>query len=90
MDITHNRKSQYSGSNTFLSSWQVQTYTINVIQGTGPFTVELFNVTGNVQQGTNVIVQKGGTNTITFTTKSTTNANVFQYNAIATELWNNS
>ena len=37
-----------SGSNTFLSSGQIQTYTINVIQGTGPFTVELFNVTGNV------------------------------------------
>ena len=46
---------------------QTETYTLMVNGGTGPFNIELFNVTGNKQQGSNVTVSTpAGSNSLSF------------------------
>jgi hypothetical protein len=70
-------------SNTLLDSSQFETYTLKVNGGKGPFTVQLFNVTGNSPQQSNVIIATpGGTNTVTFKVSKT---GTFVFNAIATD-----
>jgi hypothetical protein len=60
------------------------TYNIMITGGAGSFQVELYNVTGSSQVGSNVIIySSGGSNTITFVTGATGN---FVYNAIFTDL----
>ncbi|MCW6160400.1 MAG: hypothetical protein LVQ95_04925, partial [Candidatus Micrarchaeales archaeon] len=52
--------------------------------GTGPFTAELYNVSGSAQVGSNVIISSpGGSNTISFPASTT---GTFSYNAIVTDL----
>ena len=59
------------------------TYMVSVTGGTGPFTVELYNITGKRQQGVNVTISSpGGSNSIVLVTGST---GTFTYNAIATD-----
>ena len=70
---------------TVLDSGQTEVFKIQVFDGIGPFTAELYNVTGNRQQGSNVIVQSAGTNSISFVTGTTTSESL-AYNVIATDL----
>ncbi len=74
----------FKASNTLLDAGQTETYSFNVFHGFGQFNIELYNITGGRQQGSNVIIQvPGGTNTISF------NAHVtgkFSYNAIITDM----
>jgi len=59
------------------------TYTVTITGGIGPFNIELYNITGSKQQGSNVtIATPGGSNTVTFTTGPT---GTFTYNAMATD-----
>ena len=61
----------------------VETYTLAVTGGVGPFNIELYNVTGSTQQGSNVVIASpGGTATIAFTVY---NAGSFVYNGISTD-----
>lgn len=70
-------------SNANLDSGQYETYNFYITGGTGPFTVQLFNITGDLPQGSNILIQSpGGSNTISF---ATSNTGVFSYNAIATD-----
>jgi PGF-pre-PGF domain-containing protein len=70
-------------SASVLDAGQTETYTAKILNGTGPFNVELFNVTGNARQGSNAIISSpGGTNTISFVTGNT---GTFTYNAISTD-----
>ena len=71
-------------SNTVLDSGQTETYTMQVSGGTGPFNVELYNITGSKSVGNVIISSPGGSNTISFTVNSLT-SNTFTYNAIATD-----
>ena len=67
-------------SNTILDAGQEETYFISVSGGTGPFNVELYNITSGKQAGANAIIDSpGGTNTITFLTSNT---GTFSFNAI--------
>ena len=71
-------------SNTPIDAGQIETYTFTVSNGIGPFTIELYNVTGSKQQGSNVIIQSpGGSNAISF---QTSNTGTFSYNALVTDL----
>jgi len=74
-------------SNTVLDSGQTETYTMTVKGGTGPFNVELYNITGSAPVAVNsvIISSPGGSNTISFTVNSPTSGNTFTYNAIATD-----
>jgi hypothetical protein len=72
-----------SPSNTLLDSGQIETYILNILGGTGPFNAMLWNVTGNRQMGSNVIIQLSGSNAVSFAVNSPTSANVFVFNAIA-------
>ena len=84
--IANNAVLTFSASNVILDSGQWTTYKFKVTGGTGPFQVELYNITGSKQQGSNVVISApGGTNSITFQTSSTAQGNVFQYNGIATD-----
>ncbi len=70
-------------SASVLDAGQTETYTAKILNGTGPFNVELFNVTGNARQGSNAIISSpGGSNTISFVTGKT---GTFTYNAISTD-----
>lgn len=60
-----------------------ETYTVRAFNGVGPFSIELYNITGNSQQDTNVTIQSpGGSNTISFIVSK---PGSFTYNAIATD-----
>jgi plastocyanin len=73
-----------SPSNSTLDSGQTETYTIYESGGTGPFTIELYNVSGTRQQGSNVIITSPGeSSSITFNSGATGS---FTYNAIGTDL----
>ncbi|MDE1871348.1 MAG: hypothetical protein KGI06_03850 [Candidatus Micrarchaeota archaeon] len=75
-----------SPSNEIIDSNQLEVYTISDSGGTSPFTVELYNVTGSKQQGSNVIITTaGGTNTVSFIVNSPVNSNSFTFNAVATD-----
>ncbi len=72
-------------SNTVLDSGQTETYTIAVVGGTGPFIINLFNITGSSDQGAPfnaIIASPGGGNTISFTAYGTGS---FSFNGIATD-----
>lgn len=70
-------------SNAVLESGQYETYTFAVSGGTGPFVVQLYNITGSGNAGQNVIVTApGGSNSITI---QAGNVGTFVYNAIATD-----
>ncbi|MEM3460266.1 MAG: hypothetical protein QXO24_03510, partial [Candidatus Micrarchaeaceae archaeon] len=72
-------------SNTILDSGQYEVYTVKITGGTGPFHVELYNITGNKRQGSNVtITSPGGSNTISFQANTLT-ATTLTFNAIATD-----
>ena len=75
-------------SNTVLDSGQTETYKMQVSGGTGPFNVELYNVTGSKPAvSENVIISSSpGSNTISFIVNSPTSGNTFTYNAIATDI----
>ncbi len=75
-----------SPSNITLDSGQIETYTIKETGGTGPFNIELYNVSGSKKQGSNLTIQSpGGSNTISFTVNSPASSNTFTYNATATD-----
>ncbi len=66
-----------------LTAGQSETFTVSVLNGVGPFTIELYNATGGMQQGSNVIIQSsGGSNTVSLTAGA---AGTFVFNAIATD-----
>ena len=66
-----------------VTTGQTETYTISITGGTGPFAIELFNITGQSQQGPNAIIQSpGGSNTISFVTSS---SGTFLYDALITD-----
>ena len=67
-------------SNSVLDNGQTETYAISVTNGFGAFNVELYNVTGNKQQGFNVTIPPAGSKTVTFKVGAT---GQFIYNAIA-------
>lgn len=68
----------------FFDQGQTIIFTMTVYNGIGPFNVELFNITGNSQQGSNVIIfSPGGSNTISFVAGA---VGVFSFNAIATDM----
>jgi hypothetical protein len=76
-------------SATTLQTGQAETFTVNVLGGSGPYTIELFNVTNSLPQGgiSNVVIPtSSGTNTITLTSGATGS---FTFNAIATDLGTN-
>lgn len=63
-----------SASNATLHSGQNESFTITLNSGVGPFSFELLNVTGNAQQGGNVLLsESNNTNTISFTAGSVGN-----------------
>ena len=68
-------------SNQIIDSGQTETYTFNIINGTGPsFNSELFDLTGQSQVQSNVIITNlGASNTISFQVSSPTSSNVFEY-----------
>jgi YVTN family beta-propeller protein len=70
-----------SASNTVLDSGQTEAFVLSETGGIGSkFNTELYNITGNLQQGSNVIIQSiGGSNTISFTVASTTSYNSFVF-----------
>ncbi|MCW6159897.1 MAG: hypothetical protein LVQ95_02295 [Candidatus Micrarchaeales archaeon] len=71
-------------SNNPIDAGQTEIYTFTVTNGVGPFTIELYNITGGHQQGSNVIISApGGSNTISFPASTT---GTFSYNAIVTDL----
>jgi len=72
-------------SNTVLDSGQTETYTMTVSGGTGPFDVELYNITGNQYVGKVIISSPGESNTISFIVNSPISGNTFEYNAIAND-----
>ena len=70
-------------STSSVTSGESVTYTVTVNGGVGPFNVELYNITGSKQAGSNVIITSpGGSNTFTFKSGAT---GTFDYNAIATD-----
>jgi hypothetical protein len=72
-----------SPSNVVLDSGEYETYTLTVTGGAGPFTVELYNITGGKQVGSSVLIPTaGGSNTVTFQSKAT---GTFAYNGIAAQ-----
>jgi hypothetical protein len=75
-------------SSSYLTPGQTENYTISINGGTGPFTVNLFNVTGNSTQISNIIIPlPGESNTVSFVTNAT---GTFTYNAIAIDEGTNS
>ncbi len=70
-------------SNAILDSGQYESYTISVANGRGPFEIELYNITGNKQQGSNVIIGAPGNVSISFESGA---AGSFAYTAIVTDL----
>jgi len=72
-------------SNTVLDSSQTEIYTMTVSSGTGPFNVELYNITGSKTVNSVIISSPGESNTISFIVNSPTSVNTFTYNAIATD-----
>ncbi|MDE1870157.1 MAG: hypothetical protein KGH71_04200, partial [Candidatus Micrarchaeota archaeon] len=78
-----------SASNTLLDSGQSVTWTITANGGTGAhFDTQLLNQTGSSSQvQSNVLILTlGGSNTISFVTKSPVQGNTFSYNALSTDL----
>ena len=72
-----------SPSNVLIDSGQYEAYIASVTGGSGPFNIELYNVTGRSQQGPNVdITLPGGSNEIVF---EVSGIGSFAYNAIATD-----
>ena len=71
-------------SSKTLDSGQTETFTIQVFDGVGPFNVELYNITGSKQEGSNITIVKNGQGTITFGV-NTINPMLLSYNAIATD-----
>lgn len=73
-------------SNALIDTGQLETYTMNVAGGVGPFNVMLYNVTGSSQFKSNVIISSpGGSNTITFVANSPTQSNAIVFNAMVTD-----
>ena len=72
----------FTPSNVLLDAGQKETYAITLdSNGFGPFVIELYNITGGRQQGSNALIPSpGGSNAITFTSGA---AGTFSYNAIA-------
>ena len=68
-------------SNTLLDSGQEETVTLTTIGGTGLFTANLINITGNDgQEQSNIIISTiGGSNSVSFIATSPTNYNSFTY-----------
>ena len=68
-----------------IDSLDTEVYTITASKGTGTlFNVELYNVSGSSQQGSNVLITSiGGSNTVSFVVTSPTEGNTFIFNAIA-------
>ncbi len=63
---------------------QTITYTFTVANGFGPFTIELYNITGSKQVGSNVIIASpGGSNSISFVADAT---GAFSYQARTTDI----
>ena len=67
-----------------LDSGQTETFTIQVFDGVGPFNVELYNITGSKQEGSNITIAKNGQGTITFGVNTVIPVSL-SYNAIATD-----
>ncbi|MDE1871699.1 MAG: polysaccharide deacetylase family protein [Candidatus Micrarchaeota archaeon] len=66
------------------STGQSETFSLKISGGVGPFSIALYNMTGNDQMGSNLIVQSpGGSNSITFTVGK---SGLFRFDAIATDL----
>ncbi len=71
-----------TASNSVFASGSTVTFNIVIKNGVGPFNVELWNNTGDTQQGSNVLIfSPGGSNSITFTVNSPTVSNVFVFSA---------
>jgi hypothetical protein len=71
-----------SPSSSSIQSGSTETFTITVTGGSGSFAIELYNVTGAKQQGSNTVIASPGSGTIAFVTGST---GTFAYNAIVTD-----
>jgi hypothetical protein len=75
-------------SRSLFDSGMTETYSITVNGGTGPFSINLYNITSGapVLTGlTTTISNPGGTSTISFTVNSPEMGSVFAYEAIATD-----
>jgi hypothetical protein len=72
-----------SATNTLLDSGQSETINFTTdTEGTGPFNAMLWNVTGNKQMGSNIIIPlTDGDNSISFAVSSTS-SNLIQFNGI--------
>lgn len=71
-------------SSLSLTSGQMESFVISTSGGTGPFNVELYNITGASQQGANVIISlPGGSNIISFVAGA---VGSFSYNATASDI----
>ncbi|MGC8479670.1 MAG: hypothetical protein ACP5M9_03310 [Candidatus Micrarchaeia archaeon] len=67
-----------------LDSGQIETFTIQVFDGVGPFNVELYNITGRKQEGSNITIAKNGEGTISFGVNTVIPISL-SYNATATD-----
>lgn len=76
-------------SATSFTSGQTITYTITVNGGTGPFTAELFNVTGSGKVANATIATPSGSNTVSFTAEAQSTRSLV-YEAIVTDTGTNS
>ncbi|MGI0100574.1 MAG: hypothetical protein ACREBH_02545 [Candidatus Micrarchaeaceae archaeon] len=70
-------------SSNAIMAGQTESYLVSVSGGTGPYTVELYNITGGYQQGRNAIVRYNSFNTISFITSAT---GTFRFNVIGTDI----
>ena len=69
-----------SSSNTILDSGQTFTLTLtNIAGGSGPFSSQIYNLTGSKTLGSNIIVPVGASNEVSYTIYSTTPSNVFVF-----------
>ena len=74
-----------TAANPTLDSGQTEVFTATAFGGVGPFNVELYNMTGSKQQGSNVTIASPGKSNTFNLAVSASSATVYSYNAIATD-----
>ncbi len=74
-----------SASTNSIESGNSIVFTVNEMGGTAPFTVEIFDITGNAKMGSNALIEsQGNGNTVSFAVSAPITA-TYMYNAIATD-----